>query len=136
MKRTLISLSAFCLSVCSLGAFAQAPAATNGSQPTPAAMPMAKTPPTPPAPVAPPVQPTAAPMGGPPAAAPMATAPATKPMVSSNGPGPGQVWVNKKTKVYHCQSDPLYGKTVSGTYMSEAAAKSAGAHASHGKACA
>jgi hypothetical protein len=134
MLRSLISLTLVGLSVLSFGAFAQAPAPTQGSQPTPATMPLAKTPPTPAAPTVAPVQPSAAPMGGPPAAAPLATAPATQPMVAAGG-GPGQVWVNKKSKVYHCQGDAFYGKTVSGAYMTEAAAKASGARPSHGKTC-
>jgi hypothetical protein len=59
-------------------------------------------------------------------------APATTP---APGGGPGKVWVNENTKVYHCQGDRYYGTTKNGAYMTEADAKTKGMHAARDKAC-
>lgn len=51
------------------------------------------------------------------------------------GGGDGKVWVNTKSKTYHCEGTKYYGKTKVGEYMTEAEAKAKGNHPDHGKVC-
>jgi hypothetical protein len=51
------------------------------------------------------------------------------------GGGPGLVWVNSSTNVYHCYGTQFYGTTKAGKYMSEADAKAAGARPDRNKPC-
>lgn len=92
------------------------------------------------APATPAAAPTssAAPAQAPAPAAPSA-APAAKTKTASSAPaaggGPGLVWLNTSSNVYHCYGTKYYGTTKAGKYVTEAQAKAAGAHPDHGKPC-
>lgn len=61
--------------------------------------------------------------------------PVPRPSTNASAGGPGQVWVNSRSKVYHCQGDRYYGNTKRGAYMNEREAVSAGNRPDHGKSC-
>ena len=78
--------------------------------------------------------PTAAPAAAPPqSAAGAATKTATTP--PAPGGGPGMVWLNTASNVYHCPGTRYYGTTKAGAYMTEDEAKAKGARPDHGKPC-
>jgi len=114
---------------------AAAPAATPAPAPAPTPKPAA-TPAPAPAP-APTPKPAATPAPAPSAATAAKHTPPTpaSQLQQKPGGGPGLVWVNSGSKVYHCQDDEWYGKTKEGSYMTEAAAKAAGNHGARGKEC-
>ena len=94
-----------------------------------------------PAPVAAPTPvPAPAPRYTPPPVAAPAQAPAparasTSDKTPAPGGGPGMVWVNSASNVYHCYGSQWYGTTKAGKYMSESQATASGARADHGKPC-
>lgn len=105
---------------------------------TTAAAPASKPAPAPaPAPVA---APAPAPAPAPAAAStPQSTGTSTKTPLSAKtaapGGGPGLVWLNTGSNVYHCPGSQYYGKTKAGAYMSEADAKAKGGRPDAGRPC-
>ena len=89
------------------------------------------------APAAPPTRSATAAPAAPPPSIPSRTAAGASGSSSTaaRAGGPGQVWVNTASKVYHCPGDRYYGKTKAGEFMSLSAATAAGDHPSGGKAC-
>jgi hypothetical protein len=49
--------------------------------------------------------------------------------------GSGKVWVNTRSKIYHCEGSKFYGKTKEGDYMSQADAQAKGFVANRKKLC-
>lgn len=47
-------------------------------------------------------------------------------MTAQTPPGPGYVWVNKSSKVFHREGTQYFGKTKNGEFMKEADAVAAG----------
>ncbi len=59
----------------------------------------------------------------------------SKTTAAAPGGGPGMVWLNTASNVYHCYGTQYYGKTKAGSYMTEPDAKAKGAHPVGGKPC-
>lgn len=79
-----------------------------------------------PAPAAVPAQPPAQEAAPTSATAARAAAPAA---------GSGKVWVNTRSKIYHCEGSKFYGNTKEGEYMTEADAQAKGYIANRKKVC-
>lgn len=76
-------------------------------------------------------------IAAPPAAEKEKAAPATPAKAAQPAPaaGSGQVWVNTRSKIYHCEGSKFYGNTKEGEYMSEADAQAKGFNANRKKVC-
>jgi hypothetical protein len=61
-------------------------------------------------------------------------APAAPSSAAASG-GPGMVWLNTSSNVYHCPGTRYYGKTKAGSYISEADAKAKGARPERSTGC-
>jgi len=108
--------------------YASAPPTSGNAAPAPASAPATPKPASQSSQV-----PSAAPA---PAAAPKASAKSSgSAKTPAPGGGPGLVWVNTSSNVYHCYGGADYGTTKAGKYMSEADAKAAGARPARGQAC-
>ena len=90
-----------------------------------------------PAPAAPAPAAAASPQPAPsaPSSKPSSAKGAASTKTAAPGGGPGLVWLNTASNVYHCYGKEYYGTTKAGKYMTEADAKAAGGRPDHGKAC-